>query len=114
MDKDSAYISVVHKDEQITRNSYFEGSTIIVKNKNDIRELRNITEKSKLHYYDFIYFHIVIIFAASLVVINTLEFVRKNIREFSIHIFCGATKVHIALRIFLQVFIVLLLCASKY
>lgn len=52
---------------------------------------------------------LVIVFASLLVIINTLEFVRKNIREFSIHIFCGATKVHIALRIFLQIFIVWLL-----
>lgn len=111
--------------------TYIDNSTIIAKNRNDIIELRGITENSKLYNYNFksvdgvssymekntqesvgVFLFIlilVIIFASSLVVINTLEFVRKNIREFSIHIFCGATKIHIALRIFLQVFIVLFL-----
>ena len=121
----------IHINGNHDYETYLDNSTIIVKNRNDIRELRTITEDSKLYNYNinsvegvsrymekstqeavgvFSFISIlVIIFASLLVIINTLEFVRKNIREFSIHIFCGATKVHIALRIFLQIFIVWLL-----
>lgn len=111
--------------------TYLENATIIAKNKNDITELRNITEKSRLYNYNFnsveglsrymemsteksvgVFLFIsiwIIIFAFSLVIINTLEFVRKNLREFSIHIFCGGNRSDIALRIFLQIFIVWIL-----
>lgn len=111
--------------------TYLDNATIILKNRNNLSELREITEKSQVYNYNFssiagvshymekstqeavgVFLFIailVIVFASLLVIINTLEFVRKNIREFSIHIFCGATKVHIALRIFLQIFIVWLL-----
>ncbi|AXR15321.1 ABC transporter permease [Bacillus thuringiensis] len=113
--------------------TYLENATIITKNKNDITELRNITEKSRLYNYNFnnvggvskymemstkksvgVFLFIsiwVIIFAFSLVIINTLEFVRKNLREFSIHIFCGGNRSDIALRIFLQIFIVWILAS---
>ncbi|NUC19678.1 ABC transporter permease [Bacillus mycoides] len=111
--------------------TYLNNATIIAKNKNDITELRNITEKSRLYNYNFnsvegvsrymemstkksvgVFLFIsiwIIIFAFSLVIINTLEFVRKNLREFSIHIFCGGNRSDIALRIFLQIFIVWIL-----
>lgn len=111
--------------------TYIENSTIILKNRNDIKELRDIVERSNTYIYNFntvegvsgymekstqesvrifLFLSIlIIIFASSLVIINTLGFIRKNIRNFSIHIFCGATKKDIALRIFLQIFIVWLL-----
>lgn len=118
-------------DGNFDYETYLVNLTIIAKNKNDINELRKITEHSKLYDYRFrsvkgvskymekttqesigVYSFVsilIIIFASLLTVINTLEFIRKNIREFSIHIFCGATKIHIGLRIFLQIFIVWLL-----
>ncbi|SHH86211.1 ABC transporter permease [Virgibacillus chiguensis] len=111
--------------------TYIENSTIILKNRNDIKELQDIVERSNTYIYNFntvegvsgymekstqesvsifLFLSIlIIIFASSLVIINTLGFIRRNIRNFSIHIFCGATKKDIALRIFLQIFIVWLL-----
>ncbi|WP_240458696.1 hypothetical protein [Virgibacillus sp. Bac330] len=96
-----------------------------------IKELQDIVERSNTYIYNFntvegvsgymekstqesvsifLFLSIlIIIFASSLVIINTLGFIRRNIRNFSIHIFCGATKKDIALRIFLQIFIVWLL-----
>ncbi|MFB1051256.1 ABC transporter permease [Paraliobacillus sp. JSM ZJ581] len=115
-------------DGNYSYETYLENSTIIFKDRNDIKELRDIVGNSKTYIYNFnsvegvsgymenstqedvgVFLFIsilVIIFASSLVIINTFEFIRKNLREFSIHIFCGATKKHIALRIFLQIFIV--------
>ncbi|WP_079708001.1 ABC transporter permease [Paraliobacillus ryukyuensis] len=113
--------------------TYLENATILTTNNHGIGELSNITKKSQLYNYTFhsvagvarymesstkdavgVFLFIsiwVIIFAFSLVIINTLEFVNKNLREFSIHIFCGATRKDIALRLFLQIFIVWLLAS---
>ncbi|KGX84580.1 hypothetical protein N784_13160 [Pontibacillus litoralis JSM 072002] len=118
-------------DGNYAYETYLENSTIILKNRNDIKELRDIAKHSKTYNYNFnsvegvsgymekstqesvgvflFLLILIIIFASTLVIINTLEFIRKNMREFSIHIFGGATKKHIALRIFLQIFIVWLL-----
>src|SRR5699024_6998656 len=118
-------------DGNCNYESYFDSLTILVKNQGDIVPLQKITQPSREYHYIFknmkdisnymakdtkesveIFLYIAtftIIFSFMLIIINTLEFIRKNKREFSIHIFCGATKIDIAYRIFLQIFVVCLL-----
>ncbi|WP_010176127.1 hypothetical protein [Bacillus coahuilensis] len=121
----------LHVNGNYSYETYLENATIITKNNSDIYNLRKITENSEIFNYKFnsvkgvskymemdtqksvgvfLYISIwIIIFAISLVIINTLEFVRKNLREFSIHIFCGGNRTDISLRIFFQIFIVWIL-----
>lgn len=128
---DATTLENIYIDGNYDYETYLDNATIILENRNDLSELREIVENSQVYNYNFssiagvsqymeksteeavgVFLFIVIlviVFASLLVIINTLEFVRKNIREFSIHIFCGATKIDLALRIFLQIFIVWLL-----
>lgn len=120
----------IPKEGNIDFETYFENMTLLPVNSKVLADLQDICNKSKLYAYNFksvagvadymkletdrsisIFSFIivmVIIFALLMIVIQTLDFIKKKKKEFAIHIFSGATKADVILRLVLQILIIVI------
>jgi hypothetical protein len=114
----------------IDYEAYFSNMTLLTNNKQDILDIQEIGAQSQVYSYtlknvkgvaDYMKMEtsqtiqifsfistLIIIFAMLMLIIQMLDFIRKKRRELAIHIFSGATKGSILLRLFLQMFVIVI------
>lgn len=123
-------IEQMPEEGNIDFETYFENMTLLPQNNEVLVELQDICNKSKVYAYNFqniagvadymeretgesisifaFIIIIIIIFAMLMIVIQTLDFIKKKKQEFAVHIFSGATKADIVLRLVCQILIIVM------